>query len=245
MSVFKISIPTVLKTSALLASFALLQSCIDKSQFAKVETDDQKVAYSIGFNFGQQLAANTESLDVNVIIKGLKDGFAFTEGGKEALTAEERMKAMQDFSKRRQEEMAAKRAEVEMKNKAAGDAFLAENGKKEGVVTLASGLQYKVITEGTGAKPKETDTVKVHYKGTLIDGTQFDSSIERGEPAEFALNRVISGWTEALQLMKAGSKWELYVPSDLAYGPRGSGAIEPHSTLIFEVELLEVAGKKK
>lgn len=242
MSVFKISMSKVLQASALIASFIMLQSCIiDKSQFAKVESDNQKVAYSIGFNFGQQLAANTDSLELDVLIKGLKDGF---NGSGEVLSAEERMKTMQDFSKRRQEEMAAERAAVETKNKAAGEAFLTENKTKEGVVALESGLQYKVITEGKGAKPAATDTVKVHYVGTLIDGTEFDSSRTRGEPAEFALNRVIPGWTEALQLMNAGSKWMLYIPSDLAYGPRGSGAIEPHSTLIFEVELLEVEGKK-
>jgi len=218
MSVFKISISRVMQATVLLGSFALLQACIDKSQFAKVETDDQKVAYSIGFNFGQQLAANTDSLDIDVLIKGLKDGFS---GSDELLSAEERMKTMQDFSKRRQEEMAAKRAETETKNKSMGEAFLAANKTKKGVVTLESGLQYKVITEGTGPQPSETDTVRVHYVGTLIDGTEFDSSVARGEPAEFALNRVIPGWTAALQLMKAGSKWMLYIPSDQAYGPRG------------------------
>jgi FKBP-type peptidyl-prolyl cis-trans isomerase len=240
MSVFQISVPKVVQASVLIASFALLQAC-DKSQFAKVETDDQKVAYSIGYNFGQQLAANTDSLDLNVLIAGLKDGF---NGSDEKLTAEERTQVMQAFSKRRQEEMKNQRSEIETKNKSAGQAFLTENKAKEGVVTLESGLQYKVLTEGTGAKPAATDTVKVHYVGTLIDGTEFDSSVARGEPAEFALNRVIPGWTEALQLMKAGGKWQLFIPAELAYGPRGSGAIEPHSTLIFDVELLEVVGAK-
>ncbi len=239
MSVISKSLPKVIQASALVASFALLNACIDKSQFAKVESEEQKVAYSIGFNFGQQLAANTENMDLDVVIAGLKDGFS---GNAEKLSAEERMASMQAFAKSRQEEMAAKHAEVEEENKTKGQAFLEENKAKEGVVTLESGLQYKVITEGEGAQPAATDTVKVHYVGTLIDGTEFDSSVARGEPAQFALNRVIPGWTEALQLMKAGSKWELYIPSDLAYGPRASGAITPHSTLIFEVELLEVVG---
>ena len=227
--------------SALTAAVVLTSACIDKSQFAKVESDDEMAAYSIGYNFGQQIAANTDSLDLNVIIKGMKEGYS---GSAEALTAEERMAAMKSFSKRRQEEMIAKQSEMQEKNQKAGEAFLAENKEKEGVVTLESGLQYKVITEGEGKQPSETDTVKVHYTGTLLDGTVFDSSVERGEPAQFPLNRVIKGWTEGLQLMKEGSKWELYIPSGLAYGPRGSGAIEPHSTLVFEVELLEVVGEE-
>lgn len=239
MSALQISLPKVIKVSALVAAISLLNACLDQSQFAKVDTDDQKVAYSIGFNFGQQLAANTSNLDANVIIAGLKDGFS---GGGEKITAEERAKTMQAFAKKRQSEMAEKNSAMETKNKAEGEAFLTENKAKEGVVTTESGLQYLVVTEGDGPMPAATDTVKVHYHGTLIDGTVFDSSVERGEPVEFALNRVIPGWTEGLQLMKAGSKWNLYIPSDLAYGPGASGAIEPHSTLVFEVELLEVIG---
>jgi len=124
---------------------------------------------------------------------------------------------------------------------ATGQAFLAENGKKEGITTTASGLQYKVLTEGTGKKPKATDTVKVHYRGTLLDGTEFDSSYKRKEPIEFGLNQVIRGWTEGVQLMSEGSKYEFYIPSNLAYGPRGAGGdIGPDETLIFEVELLAV-----
>lgn len=225
----------LIQASILLSTVVLFSAC-DKSQFAKVDTDDQKVAYSIGYNFGQQLSAQTKDLDENVVIAGLKDGFNGKDG---KLTAEERTKTMRAYSKKMQESKMAERKQLEDKNKSAGDAFLAENKTKEGVVTTESGLQYKVITEGTGKKPKATDIVQVHYTGKLIDGTVFDSS-KGDKPVEFPLNRVIPGWTEALQLMKEGAKWELYIPANLAYGPRGSGAIEPYSTLIFEVELLKV-----
>jgi len=135
------------------------------------------------------------------------------------------------------QQMAMKQAEANLEK---GQKFLAENAKKEGVKELVNGIQYKVIKEGNGAKPAETDVVKVHYKGTLIDGTEFDSSIKRGEPAEFPLNRVISGWTKSLKEMPVGSKWEIYIPADQAYGQRGSGPIGPNETLIFEVELLDI-----
>ncbi len=219
-----------------------LQACLDKSQFAKVKSDDEKVAYTLGFNFGKQLSANTEGLDVNVIIAGLKEGFAKEEG---RLTEDEMVAAMQGFSERRQATINQQREEMATKNQEKGAAFLTENKAKAGVVALDSGLQYKVITEGSGAKPKAEDTVTVHYRGSLIDGTVFDSSVDRGEPATFALNRVIPGWTEALQLMKKGSKWEIYIPADLAYGERGAGVIEPYATLIFEVELLDVVPAAK
>lgn len=228
------------QAALVLASLALMSACIDKSQFAKVETDDQKAAYSIGYNFGEQIAANTDELGLDVIIAGLRDGFNGSEG---KISKDERLTAIKAFSKRRQEAMQGQRQEMESKNKAAGEAFLNENKAKDGVVSLESGLQYEVLTKGEGDQPGATDVVKVHYTGTLIDGTVFDSSVERGEPVEFPLNRVIPGWTEGLQLMKEGAKWKLYVPAELAYGPRGSGAIEPHSTLIFEVELLEVLGE--
>lgn len=225
----------LLQASVIVSSVALFSAC-DKSQFAKVESEEQKVAYSIGFNFGQQMAAQTTGLDLDVVIAGLKDGF---NGGEEKLDAQQRKETMIAYSKRLQEERQAEVHQIEETNKAAGAAFLEENKSKEGVVVLESGLQYKVITEGTGKQPAATDVVRVNYKGTLINGEVFDQSPE-GKPIEFPLNRVISGWTEGLQLMKEGSKWELYIPENLAYGPRGSGAIEPFSTLIFEVELLKV-----
>jgi FKBP-type peptidyl-prolyl cis-trans isomerase FklB len=144
-----------------------------------------------------------------------------------------------------QKEVMAKQAEVAKKNKAEGEAFLAENKKKEGVKTTASGLQYKVIKPGKGKKPKSSDTVTVNYRGTLIDGTEFDSSYKRGQPATFQVSGVIPGWTEGLQLMEEGAKWQLFIPSNLAYGERGAGGvIGPNATLIFEVELLSIQEKK-
>ena len=145
-----------------------------------------------------------------------------------------------------QKEVMAKQAEVAKKNKTEGDAFLAENKKKEGVKTLPSGLQYKVIKAGTGKKPKMNDTVTVNYRGTLIDGTEFDNSYKRGQPATFQVNGVIPGWTEALQLMEQGAKWQLFIPSNLAYGERGApgGQIGPNATLIFEIELISIQEKK-
>jgi FKBP-type peptidyl-prolyl cis-trans isomerase FklB len=148
---------------------------------------------------------------------------------------------MQDFQKKMMAKQMAAREEGLGKNKAEGEKFLADNKKKEGIKTTASGLQYKVITAGTGKTPKATDTVKTHYRGTLINGTEFDSSYKRGEPAEFPVNGVIKGWTEALQLMKEGAKWQLFIPSELAYGERGAGRdIGPNSTLIFDIELISV-----
>jgi FKBP-type peptidyl-prolyl cis-trans isomerase FklB len=144
-----------------------------------------------------------------------------------------------------QKEMMAKQSEVAKKNRAEGEAFLAENKKKEGVKTLPSGLQYKVIKAGTGKKPKSTDTVTVHYRGALINGAEFDSSFKRGQPATFLVSKVIPGWTEALQLMEVGAKWQLFIPSSLAYGEQGAGSdIGPNATLIFEVELVSIQGKK-
>ena len=161
------------------------------------------------------------------------------------MTAEEIAETMQAFQQQQMAKMQEEQAAAGAKNAEAGEAFLAENGKQEGVVTTDSGLQYKVVTKGDGAKPKADDLVSVHYKGTLLDGKEFDSSYKRGEPAEFGVNQVIPGWTEALQLMPVGSKWELVIPADLAYGPGGAGGdIGPNSTLQFEVELLEIKDKE-
>jgi FKBP-type peptidyl-prolyl cis-trans isomerase FklB len=200
-----------------------------------------KISYSIGMDIGASLKRREIDLNTDQLEAGLKDALS---GSKTKLTEDEAQKILTDF----QQELHAKAQELSQKlaekNKKEGEAFLAANKKKPGIKTLPSGLQYKVITEGTGPIPKATDTVSTNYKGTLIDGTEFDSSYKRGEPATFPVNGVIKGWTEALQMMKVGSKWELYVPSNLAYGPRGAGqVIGPNSTLVFEVELLSIGDK--
>ncbi len=167
-------------------------------------------------------------------------------GGKTLLTEEEAQAVMSEMQKQMHEQQQAKMAQAAEGNKKEGDAFLAANKGKEGVVTLPSGLQYKVLTAGTGPKPTTSDSVVCNYRGTLINGTEFDSSYKRGQPATFPVTGVIKGWTEALQLMPVGSKWQLFIPADLAYGDRGAGAdIGPGATLIFEIELLSIADKSK
>jgi FKBP-type peptidyl-prolyl cis-trans isomerase FklB len=196
-----------------------------------------KASYSIGFDIGSTFKKQGMEVNPDVLLSGLKDALS----GKEAMTKEEREKTLQDFQKEMQEKQAAATKAAAEKNAADGEKFLAENKKKDGVKTTESGLQYKVVTEGSGASPKATDTVVVNYKGSLLDGTEFDSSYKRKEPATFPVNRVIAGWTEALQLMKPGAKYELVIPAKLGYGERGAGRdIGPNSTLIFEVELLSI-----
>jgi FKBP-type peptidyl-prolyl cis-trans isomerase FklB len=201
-----------------------------------------KISYSIGVNIGTSLKQQELDVNTDALVAGLKDAFS---GGKTKLTQDEVHQILTDFQQEMQAKMQERMQQAADKNKKDGEAFLAENKKKSGVKTLPSGLQYKIISEGKGASPKETDTVTTNYKGTLIDGTEFDSSYKRGEPATFPVNGVIKGWTEALQLMKVGSKWQLFVPADLAYGPRGAGqVIGPNSTLIFEVELVSIGESK-
>lgn len=195
---------------------------------------EQKVSYGIGRNMGADLARNAGfEPDIDALVAGIKDAIK----GADSQVSEADLQAA--FQEIRQKAQAAASAKAET-NKAASAAFLATNGKRPAVTTTASGLQYEILKAGTGPKPKPTNTVKVHYHGTLIDGTVFDSSVQRGEPIEFPVTGVIRGWIEALQLMPQGSKWKLYIPSDLAYGDRGQGGIPPGSALIFEVELLEV-----
>jgi FKBP-type peptidyl-prolyl cis-trans isomerase FklB len=198
-----------------------------------------RISYSIGVNIGSSVKQQRLELNPDMVAAGLKDALS---GGKVLLTEQEVRETLMGLQK----EMMAKQSELGDKNKKEGDAFLASNKKKPGIKTLPSGLQYQVLKEGKGQKPKATDTVKANYKGTLIDGTEFDSSEKQGEPATFPLQGVIPGWTEALQLMPVGSKWRLFIPSDLAYGEQGAGSlIGPNSTLIFDVELLGVeAGAK-
>jgi FKBP-type peptidyl-prolyl cis-trans isomerase FklB len=203
----------------------------------KLELKDQKdkESYSLGYQFGQNLKSQGVDLNLDVYTSGMRDAF----GGKDPqMTLGEIRSTIASLQQRL---MAAQQKEQAAKNLVESRAFLAENGKKEGIKTLPSGLQYKVLTEGSGKMPKAEDTVTVNYKGTLIDGTEFDSSYKRGQPATFQVKGVIKGWTEALQLMKEGSKWQLFIPPELAYGERGAGRdIGPNSTLIFEVELLSI-----
>jgi FKBP-type peptidyl-prolyl cis-trans isomerase len=188
----------------------------------------QKASYGIGVGIGKQFKSQSIDIDPATLARGIKDSME----GKPALTDEQIGEVMKAF----QEEMLGK-------VKKESEAFLAENGKKQGIVTTKSGLQYQVLKEGSGQPPKPTDSVTVNYEGKLINGTVFDSSYKRGQPASFQVNEVIKGWTEALQLMKPGSKYRLFIPSELAYGatPRGGGPIRPHDALIFDVELLSAA----
>lgn len=225
-------------TTAALALGLLAGSASAADTKMTLKDDKDKVSYSIGLNIGKSM--KQEGLDINpdALAAAMKDVFA---GAKPQLTDEQVQQVMQDFQKKMMAKQMAAREEGLTKNKGEGEKFLADNKKKEGVKTTASGLQYKVIKDGTGKTPKATDTVKTHYRGTLINGTEFDSSYKRGEPAEFPVNGVIKGWTEALQLMKEGAKWQLFIPSELAYGERGAGKdIGPNSTLIFDIELLSV-----
>jgi FKBP-type peptidyl-prolyl cis-trans isomerase FklB len=205
-------------------------------------TQKDKLSYALGMNIGTGMHKQSVDVDPNVFIRGFKDGLA---GGKTEMTEQEAQAAIIQL-----QQMLRAKAEAEMKQEAEktkkeGEAFLAANKAKEGVIALPSGLQYKILQPGTGPKPTATDTVVCNYRGTLIDGTEFDSSAKHGEAATFPVNRVIKGWTEALQLMPAGSKWQLFVPADLAYGDRGAGPlIKPGSTLIFEVELLSIQAPK-
>lgn len=216
---------TVILCVMLTASHAMAE---DKTE---LKTQKDKLGYAIGLDLGKSLKKNSIDVDLPVVMQGVKDGLT----GKELLT-EDQIK----------ETYAAYQQERAEKTKKEGESFLAANKKKDGVITLASGLQYKIIKTGSGKTPKAIDSVTVNYRGTLIDGTEFDSSIKRGQPATFQVNGVIPGWTEALQLMREGSKWQLFIPSNLAYGERGAGGtIGPNAVLIFEVELISINKPEK
>jgi FKBP-type peptidyl-prolyl cis-trans isomerase FklB len=204
---------------------------------AKPEALQDRASYIIGLNLGKSLKAQDVPCTPDVLMQGLRDGLS---GATPALTDEEIQAAMQAFQQQMTSAQEEKNKVASEKNKKEGDAFLAANKNKPGVKTTASGLQYEVLKEGQGDAPKATDQVTVNYKGTLLDGTVFDSSYERKEPATFPVDGVIPGWVEALQLMKPGSKYKLYIPASLAYGDKGAGAIGPNATLVFEVELLSV-----
>jgi len=217
---------------------ALAAPVFSEDQVVTLKDQTQTNSYSIGMSLGNIWKAQELNVDLDMMRKGISDALS---GGKTLLTETEARAALNVMQQEVRTKLEAKRKVQGEKNKTEGEAFLKENAAKTGVVTLPSGLQYKMITEGTGVKPGSNDTVTVNYRGKLIDGTEFDSSFSRNQPATFALNRVIKGWTEGIQLLKTGAKCELYLPSNLAYGEAGSGMkIAPNATLIFEVELLAV-----
>jgi len=222
----------------IILAFLFLVSQVNAQENLVLKSQKDKMSYIIGMDIGNNLKTQSIDVEPNILAKGVKDALT---GGKPLLTEQEIRETMTAF----QNEMRVKQEVVARKNKEQGDSFLAENKKKEGVKTLQSGLQYKVIKVGVGKKPKLNDYVTTHYRGTLIDGTEFDSSYKRGQPATFQVSGVIPGWTEALQLMETGAKWQLFIPPNLAYGERGSGGvIGPNATLIFEIELISIQEKK-
>ena len=205
-----------------------------------LETEEQKVSYSFGLVLGKRMQNDLPDLNVDVFMQGVKDAIQ----NKAALLTDEQVgDVLSKFQRDMQQQQMEKVQQISDENKKIGEEFLAKNKNKEGVVTLESGLQYKVLTEGKGPQPSGTDVVKVHYTGSLINGEVFDSSIERGQPVTFPLNGVIAGWTEALQLMPTGSKWQLYIPAELAYGTNGNRSIGPNETLLFDVELIGIEKK--
>jgi FKBP-type peptidyl-prolyl cis-trans isomerase len=208
-----------------------------------LKSEKAKLSYAMGLDLGNYFKSLGEDFDLKVLQKGVEDAYT---GKKPLMTPEEAAEVQKKFAARQQERQIRETVAMVQKNRAAAEKFLAENKKKPGVITTKSGLQYKVIKKGNGPKPGPNDTVKVHYKGTLLDGTEFDSSYKRNEPAQFKVGQVIPGWQEALQLMPVGSTFELYLPPDLAYGDRGAPpVIEPGSMLIFQVELLDLPDKQK
>lgn len=201
------------------------------------KNDVEKLSYAIGLNIATGLKQRDMDIDIDALVRGLRDVFSERDA---LMTFADSNKVIMEWQTKERDRLAREDEQVAEKNKKEAETFLAENKTKEGVKTTDSGLQYKVIEEGAGPLPKPTDMVKVNYRGTLIDGTEFDSSYKRGEPAQFIVNQVIEGWQEALPMMKVGAKWKLFIPPDLAYGPRRQGQhIGPNSLLIFDVELLE------
>jgi len=233
--------------SVILAVFLISTvACQSKVEKKDLKTFKDSVSYAIGYDIGSNFRNQEIDVELDMVKKGIERGLTDTSAAAAIFTKEELQQIFGVLQQKMMEKQQSKMDGVAKKNKDVEDKFLAENSKKPGVITLPSGLQYKVIKAGNGASPKATDKVTVHYRGTLINGQEFDSSIGRGEPVTFPVNGVIPGWTEALQLMKVGDKWELYIPSALAYGNRGAGQmIEPGATLIFEVELLGIGEPEK
>jgi FKBP-type peptidyl-prolyl cis-trans isomerase FklB len=206
-----------------------------------LDSPKAKASYAIGLNIGKGMSKSSVDVDPDILMQGLKDGLS---GGKALMTDEEIKAELNQLQAQVRQAAEEKARQLGEENKKEGESFLAANKEKEGVVTLPDGLEYKILTAGTGPKPTASDTVICNYRGTLINGTEFDSSYKRGQPATFPVGQVIRGWTEALQLMPVGSKWQIFIPGEMAYGPRGAGPdIGPNATLIFEVELLSIQPK--
>lgn len=221
---------------------ASIVSCQNNSyKDVKISSPEDSLSYAIGLELGKNFVRQELEVDIDVLIAAIKSGYIDSV---HTMTEDQTREIITMYQYKKDEERKAKRNADAEKNIKEGEVFLEKNKSKEDVITTESGLQYKVLKKGNGPKPKDTDRVSVHYKGTLLDGTEFDSSIKRGEPATFAVKGVIRGWSEALQLMNVGSKYELYIPGDLAYGPRGNRNIPPNATLIFEVELLSIENSK-
>lgn len=219
---------------------ALISGCETDAQDSgdiKFETQKDSISYFIGSDISRSLVDIKEEVDIDLIIQAIRDGF---DGKEPILTQNDMMATMQEFSSRMMQKREEKKKVQAIENKEAGVKFLEENKSKEGVIVTASGLQYQILKEGSGAKPTAQDRVSVHYRGTLVDGSEFDSSYKAGKPMTFNVTGVIPGWTEALQLMNTGSKYKVYIPSELAYGEKGSGPIGPGEVLIFEVELISI-----
>ena len=229
--------------SCLLALLLATGSAFAADQPAQLKTDEQKLSYAMGMDLGEYFKGLEENFDLKVLQQGINDGYS---GNKPLLTAAQAASIQQAFAHRQQANQIKTTLAMAQKNRKAADEYLKANKAKAGVVETKSGLQYKVVKQGDGAKPVPTDTVKVQYKGTLVDGKEFDSSYKRNEPAVFQVDQVIPGWQEALPLMTVGSTYELFIPPDLAYGDRGAPpVIEPGSMLIFQVELMEIVPPAK
>lgn len=233
MNMKKLALPFIAASALSVGSVAIAE----ESAANKFENKEAQIGYAFGVMFGQRMRNELGDIDLDQFSNGMKTAF---NGEPQLLSDEEIAQILTEYQREMQQQQIANLQKQGEENKKIGDAFLAENKNKEGVVTLESGLQYKVLTEGKGPQPSASDSVTVHYTGSFINGEVFDSSVERGQPATFPVNGVIAGWTEALQLMPTGSKWQLFIPSDLAYGPNGNRSIGPNETLLFEVELIEV-----
>ena len=223
-------------TTIAIISLAIAGNVCTAGEKTTLADENDRINYSLGYQIGGDLKRQQVEVNGDILLRGIKDAMNDADP---SLSQDEMHRTLVELKRKVVALQAQERAAAQQKNLRAGEEFLAENARRDGVVSLPSGLQYRVLEPGAGKQPAATDTVTVHYRGTLIDGTEFDSSYSRNEPATFRADRVIKGWQEALQLMQEGAKWELFIPARLAYGDKGAGKIQPDSTLIFEVQLIE------